>query len=537
MLARATRLEDQALDTTNGSCSMARITRTYTVDQAGLDTLREPRSGVVDEVCVAPDRWASNHGPTRSYDRELALEPIETDRFRATERITYSLATPLWWLLLTVPFRRAVARRDPVTLASPSKQPWWAPPDRLGARQAEILSLLAICTLVSTYLGTLLSQTLTFAAAEFGASGRAQGSLLALVRLSVVATLGASVVADRAGRRRVLVVSLLVACTAMATTVAAPSLAWFGASQTVGRGFSAAADLVILIVAAEEMPAGCRAYAASVLALVGGLGSGMVVWLLPLADQAVWGWRLLYIPPILLVPLAWWASRQVPESTRFSQAPHPEHTTSSHAVHLPPGFVRRLLLLGSGAFLLASFAAPASQFQNEFLRVQRGFSGARIAVFTLITSTPAGLGVFAGGRLADVYGRRRVGAVGIVLGVGFSALSYQTRGWPLWALSLIGTIGGAMTVPALRVYGPELFPTRLRARANGVMTLIAVAGSSCGLLLTGFLLERTGNLNWAFRLLAIGPLIVAVLVVTVYPETAHRTLEDLNPSDGPAPRA
>jgi hypothetical protein len=32
-------------------------------------------------------------------------------------------------------------------------------------------------------------------------------------------------------------------------------------------------------------------------------------------------------------------------------------------------------------------------------------------------------------------------------------------------------------------------------------------------------------------LLAIGPLIVAALVLTLYPETAHRELEELNPED------
>ena len=37
-----------------------------------------------------------------------------------------------------------------------------------------------------------------------------------------------------------------------------------------------------------------------------------------------------------------------------------------------------------------------AQFLNEFLRTERGFSGALIAVFVLVTNTPAGIGIVAG---------------------------------------------------------------------------------------------------------------------------------------------
>jgi len=40
-----------------------------------------------------------------------------------------------------------------------------------------------------------------------------------------------------------------------------------------------------------------------------------------------------------------------------------------------------------------------------------------------------------------------------------------------------------------------------------------------------------GSLAPALALLAIGPIIVAGLVATIYPETAATELEDLNPED------
>jgi hypothetical protein len=58
-----------------------------------------------------------------------------------------------------------------------------------------------------------------------------------------------------------------------------------------------------------------------------------------------------------------------------------------------------------------------------------------------------------------------------------------------------------------------------------------VAGSAAGLLAAGVLTDALGNLGRALAVLAIGPAILAVLVLTRYPETARLELEDLNPED------
>jgi len=101
----------------------------------------------------------------------------------------------------------------------------------------------------------------------------------------------------------------------------------------------------------------------------------------------------------------------------------------------------------------------------------------------------------------------------------------------MWVLSVAGAICGAMVVPALGVYGPELFPTSLRGRANGGISILGVTGSVLGLGIAGALSDRWNGLGPALALLAIGPLLMAVLVLVKYPETVHRELEDLNPED------
>ena len=163
------------------------------------------------------------------------------------------------------------------------------------------------------------------------------------------------------------------------------------------------------------------------------------------------------------------------------------------------------MLLACSGFLWSLFLAPAAQFLNEFLRTERGFSGAMIAVFVLVTNTPAGIGIVAGGKLADRHGRRVIGAIGVIGGVGFTVVSYLSWGWPLWLASLTASVIGALAVPALAVYGPELFPTGQRGAANGGLQVVSVAGSSPGLLLAGWMADRLGGLGPAMAVLAVGP--------------------------------
>jgi len=277
----------------------------------------------------------------------------------------------------------------------------------------------------------------------------------------------------------------------------------------------------MLIVVAEEMPKGARAYATSLISMATALGGGVCVMLLPVADASTGGWRVLFALGIVgLLPLRSIANA-LPETKRF-RVPHPDVDLSGHG--------GRLWLLAVSAFLAALCFAPSLQFTNEFLRDTRGFSGARIALFTTVTTIPAALGIIVGGRIADVRGRRLVASVALIAAAIATVFSFATGGWPLWVWTTIAGIVAAATVPALEVYGPELFPTSLRGRANAILGLVGRAGSVVGLIAVGVLSDRHG-FGTAFSVVAIGPVLLAVLVIAAYPETARRSLEDLNPED------
>jgi MFS family permease len=325
----------------------------------------------------------------------------------------------------------------------------------------------------------------------------------------------------------VIIVCTAVGCGLAGLVAVTPSLAWYTAVHTLVRSFSTALAILIAVVAAEEMPAGARAFAASVLSMSAALGAGICVMALPLADLGSGGWRLVFLLPLLALPAVPGLARRLPESRRFV-APHRAARFTGHG--------GRLALLATSTFLVQLFVAPASQLQNEFLRDERGYSALGITLFTICTNTPAGIGVLAGGRLADRRGRRVVGAVALLGGVGGTVVVYLSSGAPMWAASLVGGILAGATVPALGVYGPELFPTALRARANGVLGVTGVIGAAVGLVAAGMLSDGLGSLGRALAVLAVGPVLLAVLVLTRYPETAGRELEELNPEDaGPMP--
>jgi putative MFS transporter len=509
-----------------------RFSVSQTVDPTEAERIAAPRRDVVAErqAETATDgsgtrtvRLGLDEGPFSHYERLVTIAPDGDDPTLATvtQHVEFRMPRGTWPFLMSHPMRAALRRprRD-------GKLPWWYPPQRPDARGATVLGLLATLSVIVGYLGTLLTQTMTFAADEFDAGTAAQGDALAAVRIGGIIAIGLGALADRRGRRLILTGALFASILSTVAGAFAPSLAALTATQAVNRGTWAAAALLLAIIAAEEMPAGARAYSLSLLAMTGALGAGAALWLLPIADLSERSWRVLYLVPILFVPVVVRFGGLIPESRRFVR-PHRNVRFAGH-------YWRLALVAGSG-FLLNVFGAPQSQFRNEFLRDERGMSAAAISLFVLVTSTPAGIGIFAGGRLADTRGRRVVGATGISVGTLLITASFLVEGWAMWACALVGGIFTAALVPTITVYGPELFPTSLRGRANGLISTAAMGGSVVGLAAYGRLEGFTGSFGRALAVLAVAPLLMAVVVLAFFPETARRELEDLNPEDLPAP--
>ncbi len=508
--------------------AVARLVTRSTVDAAGLEAFLRPRVDLVLERDCGGNTFEAVEGPVRSYRRTVVADPLPGDdepgdrgSHHVTQTVDFDLAVPYFWWVFYLPFRRTMAR------PGRPHPPWWAPPTRLDARAASVLGSLGVLAIMVGYLNTVFTQSIAFAAEEFGASDTAQGAAGAVVRVGGVVALMVVSVADRRGRRLVLLWAAGAGSALVVTGAVAPSLSWLTGSQVLARAFATALALVIAIMAAEEMPAGARAYAVSLLAMAAGFGAALCLVSLPLVDLGIRGWRLLYVLPLLGLPLLAGVARHLPESRRFAARTAAKVRLAGHG--------RRLWLLATAGLLTNLFFASQSQFSNTFLRDEQGFSGGLIGLFSIVTATPAVVGIVIGGKFADTHGRRRVGAFCIATGALFTTLIFFSDGWSTWVWATLGMTVSNASIPALGVYGPELFPTSLRGRANGIVAMSALAGSAAGLLAAGVLSDYFGRIGPAMACLAVGPALVAVLVLTCYPETARRELEDLNPEDRSAP--
>ncbi|MEZ5245609.1 MAG: MFS transporter [Acidimicrobiales bacterium] len=497
------------------------------VDAATRDRLLRARDDMVLERETAPGRFDLVEGPFHEYSRTIEVRGETALGTEIVQTLEYRAAMAGFGAMFARPIRRQMA-----DLSGDRPWPWWSPPERQSARVSEMVALLSALAFVVGYAISVTTQTMTFAVDEFGVSDAAQGNALAAVRIGVLMSLGLLVIADRRGRRMVLLATVTAACVAAATGAIVPNIELLAGTQTITRGLATTASILLGVVAAEEVGPRSRAYAVSMLVMMGGAGAFLSIMLLPVAGIDDWTWRLLFLVPLLFLPMCRSVARVLPESRRFTAA---DALRRDDEVRRTPAarrqFRNRLLLLAAAGFIHASFQAPTNQLLNDFLKDERGFSASGISGFRMATSLPGILGIVVGGKLAEVYGRRLVGAVAVLIGGATTVLTYNSEGAVMWLVAVVSIVFSAATVPALGVYGPELFPTSLRGRANAVITTITVAGSATGLVIAGQLDDRYGGLGRGVVLLGIAPLIVVVMIALLYPETANRELEDINPED------
>lgn len=479
-------------------------------DAAGSDVMAgsPTRRTTADRV-----EFDQSAGPFQRYRR--AAQPLPDGRVEET--VTYRLGIPWFGWLVGIAVRRAVVRRP----AHGSSSPWWAPPDRLSAREARTLGLLASASMTAAFANTLFTQTAHLAADSFGVGSTGQGIGGAIVRLGIVIALPFALLADRIGRRRTLIVLAWSTPLLCALGALAPGFWVLVGSQAVARPIGIALSMIAVVAAAEDMPRNSRAYALSVLAMASGLGAGVAVGALRLADLGPEGWRWVYAISLVWLPVALVLHGRLDETRRFQ------------TVHrmAPPMPHRRLLLVVAVAVTANLFVAPASFFQNRYLDTVREYSAGGIALFTLATGTPASIGLVLGGRLADVVGRRQLIATCTPVSTVCLVASFWLAGPAMWLTTFAGGITAAMAYPAYAVYRTELFPTGNRGWANGLVTASALLGGSVAIVSVGWLLDRGMSFGTLMAVAGIGQLVGAALAWRWYPETAHLELEQLNPGD------
>lgn len=475
--------------------------------------------------------FVQRNGPFGAYRRVVERR----DDGAVEETTEWSVDIPWFWWMFTPLIGRHFKNRT-----HSDKRPWWAPPQELSQREVLVLALLAAASMASAFINTLFTQTVTYAAEAFDVGEQGQGIAGAIVRFGIVIAIPLAVLGDRIGRRRIIIALAWIAPIVAALGALAPNFWILTANQTIARPLGLALDVALLVVAVEEMPKNARAYGLSILALASGLGAGIAVLALPLADSGDNGWRIIYVVSLLWLVVAARLTRRLAETTRFTR--HIEGSTKGSRkgsrrtdvqnLHVrAPRTLRVQGVILVVAFLGNVFLATASVFQNRYLKDVRDYSAVLVATFTLVTTTPSALGLVFGGRLADDYGRRVVASTCIPIGALMIALSFATEGPLMWVCAVVGGVFAATAYPAMAVYRGELAPTAKRQTSSFLVTVSALLGGSVGLVVGGTLIDHHWSYGTVMLTFASVSLVIAGLVWAFYPETAHRELEELNPQD------
>lgn len=338
---------------------------------------------------------------------------------------------------------------------------------------------------------------------------------------------------DRIGRRASLIVTIVLMTAGTLGVALTPSFSSIGIAapvivviarlvQGLALGGEIGPSSAFLV---ESAPAGKRGlYASWQLGsqgagiLVAGLMGVLFSRVLSHAEMLAWGWRVPFLIGLLIVPLAVYMRRAMPETLH---ARPNAHTAPRHRASKAPG---KLVIIAVGVILGGTVSTYVGNYMTTYaitaLKMPAAVAmGATVAVglFTLIFS-------IVGGWLCDRYGRkpimvwpRVVAAVATV--PAFLLLNAVPTPLTLVLVSAflaaLTAISGAASLVAI----PEAFARRHRALGLGVAYAVGVSifGGTTQFIIT-WLIHATGNAVAPAWYVTIASFITAIAMLAM-PET------------------
>lgn len=228
------------------------------------------------------------------------------------------------------------------------------------------------------------------------------------------------------------------------------------------------------------------------LLVAGGLGMALTGALTPDELQA-WGWRLPFALSLLLIPVAVYLRRSMPETSGHGAAARGKDGPSPLRRH------SRLIMLAALVVLGGSVSTYVGMYMTTYAIVTLKFAPALAMAATVVVGITTLLFALLGGWLGDRFGRKPVMLVPRVLAAlltypAFMLLITQKTAIALFGvtalLAALTAVSGAASLVAI----PELLPRSIRATGMSLAYAIGVAlfGGTTQFVVT-WLIDATGN--------------------------------------------
>jgi MFS family permease len=358
--------------------------------------------------------------------------------------------------------------------------------------------------------------------AEFDKDLTAIGRILSLsFLLAAVFAVFMGILADKYGRKNVFVGTLGTSALLVGLHYWVPNFLTLEILRILGFAVSIGLAPIVVTYTSEAAPARYRGL------MTGFLQCGYPIgWFLAAMIAAPimsnYGWRAIFLPALIVVPIAIILSRFLPESRRFEDAKNAKVEAEQNAqpwtarirAVFAPEIRRRTLLCSTIYFMVGgAYAGTAFYFPSFFAEV-RGYDA---ETATLVVGISYGIGIlgYLGSSLVGEFVTTRRNTIVIWLWLGALAMCgliwipTTFAGDVLWFSLMAAFFYGANAV--MGTFLTEQFPTHMRATGSAIAGTFAMnLGHVLFPLGVAFAVEPLGW-EWAFALATVPPLFIAGL--------------------------
>ena len=335
------------------------------------------------------------------------------------------------------------------------------------------------------------------------------------------------IVADRFGRRRALMASIVIYSIFTAACGLAQSVWQLGVFRLLlGLGMGGEWTSGAAIVS-ETWPDQHRGKAVALMQSAWAVGYALAAIMVALVLPR-FGWRVVFLIGIVPALLILWIRRGVPESEVWLRSrARPQREFSAAAVFRPPfGRMTALLTILSVATFSAYWGLNLWVPAYLSLPPDRGGLGLSTSVTTLLVVAMQ-VGTFVGyvsfGYIADAVGRRRTFVSYLLVAAALLLLySATTDPWLLLAIGPFVALFGTGFFSGFAAVTAEIYPTEIRALGQGFTFNVGRLGSAVAPFIVGSMAQTRGFAA-AFAMLA-GAFVIGAATWIWLPETRGRSV-------------